>query len=958
MSLNSEKQPLWSKMDWAVGFLATLISFAVYLWSTAPNVTLLDSGEFVVAAEHFGVAHPTGYPLWTILSWLFQLLPLGNAAWEIALFSGVCTALAVGLGGMLLCSMQRWAIGPMSNPRFRSIPFFVALAFSLMLAFSESVWTQAVIAEVYGLHALLVAILLVLLYAWIRNPASDRLMLGAFFVLALAFSNHHLTLVLAPLPFLLILLLRREAFTDWLAAAVTTSLLAYFGLAYISQDQAIIKTAVRFLYCVVLALGLFVWLRKGRVQWRLMVLLPAAIALGLLPYAYMPFASSTNPPMNWSYARDLEGFFFSINRSQYQGSLTDQSLRTLGKLMGTSSQTREKVSRQNSLFTEESKFQEAQLWIGFFWQQLFAAFTIFSLLGYFVSILFILRKPLPQRTWIYCLHIAFALAAFLQPLMDSASIDNDGWWLQMPYHTYTNLIFAMLSGLGTGMLLTQLAEKRAIIFWVSPFLLILPIFTFFKTEPVASQRDRWFGWMYGHDMLKDLPQGTIVIGGTDPGRFVPTYMIFSESQLPARFKKDPTFDRRDLYIITQNALGEPNYMKYLRDHYTDQRPPVKNDFERWLKRDETYPAKPIILPSEEEVKEIGKKAIASGLDTAEAIRTDEQDIVFGAILKWIWEKNREEHEFVIEESFPIKWTYDYAIPRGLVYQLSKTKLDEIPPEAVKKDFEFWNAYIKKLLDNPRYAQDYDAKRSFSKLRLSLANIYRHRKMKKEAELAYRQALALWPANAAAILGIAPYAWERGEFQEVSDLFEKAVQEDPNSLELIRLMAVIEQRNLLEKEVDDFKKKSPAKIPIDLLRELLTIYSMTEETNRADLLVEEFLTKAPDDTGLLQAVAQHYSKLNEPKKALTPALRLAELKPNDGMSLFILARIQFQNGQTNEFYETARKLIQSEGLKGRESIKADDIYAPIRETEEFKKLVTPPSEAMPEAAVPTSTPSAQ
>ena len=69
----------------------------------------------------------------------------------------------------------------------------------------------------------------------------------------------------------------------------------------------------------------------------------------------------------------------------------------------------------------------------------------------------------------------------------------------------------------------------------------------------------------GHDMLEDLPTGSVVIGGTDPGRFVPTYMIFGESTQATRNKRDPAFDRRDLYIITQNALGERNYMKYLRD---------------------------------------------------------------------------------------------------------------------------------------------------------------------------------------------------------------------------------------------------------------------------------------------------------------------------------------------------------------------------------------------------------
>ena len=97
--MNSEalSPRIWQKEDWIVAGVATAISFAVYVWSAAPNVTLLDSGEMIVAAQQFGVPHPPGYPLWTLLNWLFLFVLLGNAAYKVALFSGVCAALAVGL---------------------------------------------------------------------------------------------------------------------------------------------------------------------------------------------------------------------------------------------------------------------------------------------------------------------------------------------------------------------------------------------------------------------------------------------------------------------------------------------------------------------------------------------------------------------------------------------------------------------------------------------------------------------------------------------------------------------------------------------------------------------------------------------------------------------------------------------------------------------------------------------
>ncbi len=91
-------------------------------------------------------------------------------------------------------------------------------------------------------------------------------------------------------------------------------------------------------------------------------------------------------------------------------------------------------------------------------------------------------------------------------------------------------------------------------------------------------------------------------------------------------------------------------MKYLRDHYTTARPAPKNAFEKWLGRGKTYPKETILLPSPEEcdamIKEAGKSAS----------ETDRKDYAFGVgvVLKWIWEKNKEKHDFFIEESFPIE----------------------------------------------------------------------------------------------------------------------------------------------------------------------------------------------------------------------------------------------------------------------------------------------------------------
>ena len=141
-----------------------------------------------------------------------------------------------------------------------------------------------------------------------------------------------------------------------------------------------------------------------------------------------------------------------------------------------------------------------------------------------------------------------------------------------------------------------------------PLLILLALFAI---TPLCSglshwykceQRNHWFGYWFGHDMftpvfkdpqsgklsydnvrraelLKDpknaklvypeMTRNTVLFGGTDPGRFCPTYIIFCESFIPHRCQpeQDQKFDRRDVYIITQNALADGTYLDYLRSQY-------------------------------------------------------------------------------------------------------------------------------------------------------------------------------------------------------------------------------------------------------------------------------------------------------------------------------------------------------------------------------------------------------
>jgi len=111
---------------------------------------------------------------------------------------------------------------------------------------------------------------------------------------------------------------------------------------------------------------------------------------------------------------------------------------------------------------------------------------------------------------------------------------------------------------------------------------VVPLQSYMAHWADNEQRGHLFGYWFGHDMFTppfngkdgkpiypEMTQDAILYGGTDPGRFCPTYMIFCESFIPPEAKKktDPKFDRRDVYIITQNALADGTYLNYIRAHY-------------------------------------------------------------------------------------------------------------------------------------------------------------------------------------------------------------------------------------------------------------------------------------------------------------------------------------------------------------------------------------------------------
>lgn len=192
MSRNGNQRGLWAG---GVG----LLFFLLYAVTAAPSIVELydDSLEFQLVGPTFGIAHPTGYPLYTVLGglWSRVLFPIGNWAWRMNLFSALAGATTVAL---LFLLIQRVVEKTVPAERQHLLP---GLGGALAFGLSPLWWSQTTIAEVYALHNLLVvSVILVAVQVATTSvtPESSRQVTLVAFLLGLGLTHHRTIVLLAP----------------------------------------------------------------------------------------------------------------------------------------------------------------------------------------------------------------------------------------------------------------------------------------------------------------------------------------------------------------------------------------------------------------------------------------------------------------------------------------------------------------------------------------------------------------------------------------------------------------------------------------------------------------------------------------------------------------------------------------------------------------------------------------
>jgi hypothetical protein len=274
-----------------------LAALFIYSFTIAPSVIQIDSGELATVQCTLGIAHPTGYPLYTMLGYLFSLIPLPfSKIFQLNILASLYSVAAISVftysAKFILDNFQSFQINKTSKIKQKKkkgqdklslrpvntlgelsedIKIIASVFSGLILALSKTFWFQSTSVEVYSLHLFLISIILLALFKAFVKSDKEKVISKYWLIfaitLALGFANH------------------------------MTTLLILLGTAYFYFEQnGFNKKSFKQIFII------------------LLFFFPILI----LFYLYLPIRATQNPILNWGNPIDFERILRHISGKQYQ----------------------------------------------------------------------------------------------------------------------------------------------------------------------------------------------------------------------------------------------------------------------------------------------------------------------------------------------------------------------------------------------------------------------------------------------------------------------------------------------------------------------------------------------------------------------------------------------------------------------------------------------------------------
>ena len=278
-----------------------LLFMILYTFTLSPTVSFIDSGELATVCCTLGIAHPTGYPLFTLLGYVFSRLTIFNS--EIYTLNLMCAFFCsialifffkfnlLLLSESLVKDEEKTSKKKKNNDRRpennKLIVITGAITATISLGLSRNFWSQSTSIEVYPLHILMISILLFIFFKNYNKPLFEQSKIKKdsmrgwilfSFILGLSFTNHMTTIFLLPA----------------------------FAFMYFYEHK----------------------FKYGSFKVLLILLIPFLFGLSL--YLYLPFRAAAIPTLNWGDPSTFETLRWHVSGKQY----SDLVFASFGEMKG------------------------------------------------------------------------------------------------------------------------------------------------------------------------------------------------------------------------------------------------------------------------------------------------------------------------------------------------------------------------------------------------------------------------------------------------------------------------------------------------------------------------------------------------------------------------------------------------------------------------------------------------
>lgn len=582
--------------------------------------------------------------------------------------------------------------------------------------------------------------------------------------------------------------------------------------------------------------------------------------------------------------------------------------------------------------------------------------------------------PSLQR-WLLATMVGFLSVSLLYIVLLNQTLDLQTLFIARVQFIQSHALFALW--LGYGLLvslafLNHLFHRRAALKWLAiaaalatPALLVYRNARDPELERIyggAEQHGHTFGWQFGHwqlrgvhgireDLEADLPRdvfekewaafptpdyppemtpNAIFFGGTDPGRFVPTYMIFSAKVRP------------DVYLITQNALADATYLNIMRDLYGD-RIWVPGAVDSNLAFSKYYEdvRTGAIDPGANVVTKDGRMSV-QGVQGVMHIN--------GILARMMFDRNKHAHDFYVEESYVIPWMYPYLTPHGLIMKLN-AEPTAITDAMVADDRAFWDWYTRRLTANPKFVRDVVARKTFSKLRGAIAGLYAARGRMEDAEYALRQSVELYPLSPEACFRLAELLSQTGRIDDAIRQISDLLVEDPANDKVAGYLKHLEMiKRMTARRVELLARARVAPLPFMENVELMELEYRMGNAAEYERLFRQLLSANPP-AQVLQRMALSAISLRDPALIEAVLHRYVPLMPDDYGASIELAASQLALGKPDAALATLQAALPRGGDALRERLLHDERFAPLATRPEFRALMRSPRARPPSAPLP-------